>query len=149
MIKGILYNKNYNIKQHISIEVFRRKLMRVVALVGKSGTGKSYKALALAHEKEIDYIIDDGLFIKGNKIIAGKSAKREKTKISAVKRALFMEKRHKEAVIEKLHKSNPRSVLILGTSEKMVNQISENLRISPINEFLNICSKPKNLMIPR
>lgn len=112
--------------------------MRVVALVGKSGTGKSYKASALAHEKEIDYIIDDGLFIKGSKIIAGKSAKREKTRISAVKTALFMEKRHKEAVIEKIVEYKPTSILLLGTSVKMINEIAKNLKILPIHEIVYI-----------
>ncbi|WP_432662763.1 Asp23/Gls24 family envelope stress response protein [Wukongibacter baidiensis] len=112
--------------------------MRVVALVGKSGTGKSYKALSLAHEKEINCIIDDGLFIKGRKIIAGRSAKREKTKIAAVKRALFMNKQHRENVIEKLKEHNPPSILLIGTSEKMVNQISENLKIAPIDEIVYI-----------
>lgn len=52
--------------------------MEIVALVGQSGSGKSYKAIMLAKEKSIEYIIDDGLLIKGNKIVAGKSAK-EKT----------------------------------------------------------------------
>lgn len=112
--------------------------MRVIALVGKSGTGKSYKALALAHDKEIDYIIDDGLFIKGSKIIAGSSAKRENTKISAVKRALFMNQSHRQAVIEKIQEHKPTSILILGTSEKMVKQISENLTIAPIDEIVYI-----------
>lgn len=112
--------------------------MKVVALVGKSGTGKSYKALSLAHEKEINCIIDDGLFIKGRKIIAGRSAKREKTKIAAVKRALFMNKQHREDVVEKLKEHNPYNILIIGTSEKMVKQISENLEISPIDEIVYI-----------
>ena len=57
--------------------------MKIVALVGQSGTGKSYKALHLAHEKEIEYIIDDGLLIKGNKILAGKSAKRRIRSLSS------------------------------------------------------------------
>ncbi len=112
--------------------------MRVVALVGKSGTGKSYKAVCLAHGKEIDYIIDDGLFIKGNKIIAGRSAKREKTKISAVKRALFTDINHKRSVIEKIERHSPQSILVLGTSEKMVSYICENLEIGSINEMIYI-----------
>lgn len=112
--------------------------MRVVALVGKSGTGKSYKASALAHEKKINYIIDDGLFIKGNKIIAGKSAKRERTRISAVKTALFMEKKHRQAIIETISQYKPASILILGTSKKMIKQIAENLGIVSVNEIVYI-----------
>lgn len=112
--------------------------MRVVALVGKSGTGKSYKALELAHDKGIDYIVDDGLLIKGSKIIAGKSAKAEKTKISAVKRALFMEKDHRQDIITKIEEHNPTCILILGTSDKMVNYISENLKVGPIDKTIYI-----------
>jgi len=38
--------------------------MKVIALVGGSGTGKSHKALLIAHKENIEYIIDDGLLIK-------------------------------------------------------------------------------------
>ncbi|WIF96169.1 Asp23/Gls24 family envelope stress response protein [Caminicella sporogenes] len=112
--------------------------MKVIALVGKSGTGKSYKALSLAHEKDIEYIIDDGLLIRENKIIAGKSAKRELTKISAVKRALFLNEEHRKSVIDAIEREKPKSILILGTSEKMVRNISENLGINYIDEIVYI-----------
>ncbi len=49
--------------------------MQVFALVGSSGTGKSYKAFVVASERGIEYIIDDGLLIGGTRIYAGKSAK--------------------------------------------------------------------------
>ena len=63
--------------------------MRVIALVGKTGTGKSYQCIELAREENIESIIDDGLLISGNKILAGKSAKHETTKMASVKRAIF------------------------------------------------------------
>ena len=63
--------------------------MITVALTGASGTGKSHRSIWLAGEKGLDYIIDDGILICRNKIVAGNSAKREKTKIGAVKRAIF------------------------------------------------------------
>ena len=50
--------------------------MKVYALVGRSGTGKSHHSMWVARENNIDYIIDDGLLVSDNKIIAGKSAKR-------------------------------------------------------------------------
>ena len=50
--------------------------MEVIALVGPSGTGKSHRALLVAHNNQADAIIDDGLLIKDGTIIAGKSAKR-------------------------------------------------------------------------
>ncbi|MCT4619732.1 MAG: Asp23/Gls24 family envelope stress response protein [Marinisporobacter sp.] len=112
--------------------------MKVVALVGKSGTGKSYRALNLAHEKEIAYIIDDGLFIQGNKIIAGKSAKRQKTSVAAVKTALFTHEDHREEVKLAIQDENPRGILILGTSKKMVDKIAMHLNICPIEEYIYI-----------
>ena len=63
--------------------------MDVIALVGPSGTGKSHRALIVAHEHKADAIIDDGILIKDGKIIAGSSAKRESSKIMAVRRAIF------------------------------------------------------------
>ena len=50
--------------------------IKVYAFVGPSGTGKSYRAQMVAAENGIEYIIDDGLFIKDNEIIAGNSAKK-------------------------------------------------------------------------
>ncbi|QXM05225.1 Asp23/Gls24 family envelope stress response protein [Crassaminicella indica] len=112
--------------------------MKVIALVGKSGTGKSYRALSLAHEKNINYIIDDGLFIKGNKIIAGKSAKRQATSVAAVKTALFIHQDHREEVKGAIKEEKPDGVLILGTSKKMVDKISMQLDIAPIEEYIYI-----------
>ena len=42
--------------------------MEVVAFVGPSGTGKSHRAIGVAHNNNCDAIIDDGLLIKGTKI---------------------------------------------------------------------------------
>ncbi|MDD2573411.1 MAG: hypothetical protein WCS98_04710 [Bacillota bacterium] len=103
--------------------------MQVTSLVGISGTGKSYKALLVAKENNIEYVIDDGLFIKGNKIIAGASAKKEPTKIAAVRRALFMEPQHREEVAEAIRRHKPGRVLILGTSDGMVDRITQALSI--------------------
>ena len=68
--------------------------MYICALVGPSGTGKSHRALWVAKEHNIDYIIDDGLLIRGNGVVAGKSAKREKTRVGAVKTAVFTDDEH-------------------------------------------------------
>ena len=112
--------------------------MKVVALVGVSGTGKSYRALALAHEKDIDYIIDDGLLITGNKVIAGKSAKREDTAVGAVKTALFTKEEHKILVKDAINQVQPKGFLILGTSTRMVDKIAEELEIGPVQEYVYI-----------
>lgn len=103
--------------------------MRIVGLIGPSGTGKSYRAAWIAREKGLDFIIDDGILIKGNSIIAGKSAKREATKIRSIKCALFSDEDHADSVIRAIDTYKPRSILILGTSDKMIENIVERLKI--------------------
>lgn len=112
--------------------------MKVYALVGKSGTGKSHRAMRVAFEKNIDYIIDDGLLIEGTKKVAGKSAKREDTKIAAVKRAIFFHDDHKKEVNEILRENDEKSILLIGTSTRMVEQICDNLELGKIDEFVFI-----------
>ena len=74
--------------------------MKIYAFVGPSGTGKSYRAQYVANERGINYIIDDGLLIKGNAIIAGSSAKKAATKIETVKLALFSKEEQKKEIAE-------------------------------------------------
>ncbi len=112
--------------------------MEIYALVGTSGTGKSYKALELAYENDIKYIIDDGLLIHENKIIAGVSAKQAKTVMAAVKRAIFNDENHRKNVKLKLKEENIDKILILGTSDKMINQIIEKLEIKELYKTINI-----------
>lgn len=112
--------------------------MEVFALVGPSGTGKSHRALIVAHEHNIDTIIDDGLLIKDSKIIAGYSAKKEPSKIRAVKRAIFMEVDHAREVCDAIKKVNPGRILILGTSKNMVEKIVSVLGLPPISKVINI-----------
>lgn len=112
--------------------------MRVAALIGESGTGKSYKAIMLAKELGIEYIIDDGLLIKGTKVLAGKSAKREETIVSAVKRALFMDKDHRKEMKEAINNLKPEAILILGTSDRMVDKIVKILEIPEITRRIYI-----------
>ena len=50
--------------------------MKVYSLSGRSGTGKSFQAINLCKEKDIESLIDDGRFIYRNKVISGISAKR-------------------------------------------------------------------------
>lgn len=112
--------------------------MKTFALVGKTGTGKSFRALEIAKTNEIDAIIDDGLLIFESKILAGSSAKHEKTRIASVKRAIFESDSHAESVRNAIFKNNINSVLILGTSEKMVNQIAKRLELLPIDNIIKI-----------
>jgi len=112
--------------------------MRVVAFVGPSGTGKSHRALTLAHDHHSEAIIDDGLLIKGTKILAGSSAKSEQNKVQAVKRAIFMDKAHRDSVKNALIKSNVENLLIIGTSDKMADKICENLSLPAPAEYVRI-----------
>lgn len=63
--------------------------VRTLALVGKSGTGKSHKAQLIAKQNGASFIIDDGLLIHGPRVLAGHSAKREKTRLGAIKESYF------------------------------------------------------------
>ncbi|SCG81983.1 hypothetical protein DW1_0363 [Proteiniborus sp. DW1] len=112
--------------------------MEIIALIGHSGTGKSYKAIAVAKERDIEYIIDDGLLIRGNKIVAGKSAKRENTIVSAIRRAVFMDNVHRLEVRNAIIKHNPSKILILGTSDKMIDKITSSLRLPEACERIYI-----------
>lgn len=105
------------------------KGLSVYALVGPSGTGKSFRAKLIAQKHGIDYIIDDGLLIKEDKIIAGRTAKKESSFLGAVRIALFDDKDHRDEVAKAIQKNDIKKILILGTSVKMVNKISQRLQI--------------------
>lgn len=112
--------------------------IKVYAFVGPSGTGKSYRAQMVANENNIHYIIDDGLFIKDNEIIAGESAKKAPTKIETVKKALFLKQEQKDEIKKAIKKYKPESILILGTSDGMVNKIAANIGLPPIEKIIYI-----------
>lgn len=113
-------------------------ILRVVGFVGPSGTGKSHRAPWVARENGISYIIDDGLLIKGNQVVAGISAKRESTKIASIKRALFLDPYHAEKVKNALLQKGADSVLILGTSDGMVKSIAERLGLGDVSYTIYI-----------
>ena len=112
--------------------------IKVYAFVGPSGTGKSYRAQMVANENNIHYIIDDGLFINDKEIIAGESAKKAPTKIETVKKALFLQQAQKDEIRKAIEKYKPESILILGTSDGMVNKIAANIGLPPIEKIIYI-----------
>ena len=112
--------------------------MRVYAFVGPSGTGKSYRAQMVAGENNIEYIIDDGLLVNENEVVAGTSAKKAPTKIETVKHAIFIDEEEKESMKEAIKKLKPESILILGTSDGMVEKIAENLGLPKIEKTIYI-----------
>ena len=108
------------------------------AFVGPSGTGKSYRAQMVAGAYNIKFIIDDGLLVKENAIVAGQSAKKAPTKIETIKKALFNDEKQKSEMQEAIIRLSPKSILILGTSDKMVKTIAENLGLPPIKKTIYI-----------
>ena len=112
--------------------------MKIYGLSGKSGTGKSYNAGELCGRMHIPAIIDDGLFICGSTIVAGTSAKKQETRIGAVKTALFMDNSHCAEVRAAIRRTKPDSILILGTSDDMVEKIAERLGLPKPSRIIHI-----------
>ena len=112
--------------------------MEVIAFVGPSGTGKSYRSLIVAKENNADGIIDDGLLISQGKVIAGTSAKKEDTRIASVKHALFIPNKYASEMRSALKKGKIKKLMILGTSEGMAVKIAKRLEIGPIKQFIHI-----------
>ena len=126
------------ILDNINLNLGLTNKIKVYAFVGPSGTGKSYRAQMVAGEYDIHYIIDDGLFIKDNEVIAGNSAKKAPTKIETVKHALFSTEEEKIEIRKAMKKYKPESILILGTSDNMVQKIAENLSLPQIEKTIYI-----------
>ncbi len=103
--------------------------IKVYAFVGPSGTGKSYRAQMIARENNVSYIIDDGLLVRDNNVIAGTSAKKAPTKVETVKKAIFINEKDKTEMKRALKKYKPESILILGTSDGMIDKITDNLSL--------------------
>jgi uncharacterized alkaline shock family protein YloU len=114
------------------------KGVRIFALVGESGTGKSFRAKLVAQKYGIELIIDDGLLINDHRILAGHSAKKEKTFLAAVKVALFDDKTHRDEVARKLQSERFSKILIIGTSIKMVNKIADRLQLPQPSRIIKI-----------
>lgn len=112
--------------------------MKVYALVGKSGTGKSYQAMNVCRTKNIVGIIDDGLFIHNNDVVAGISAKRQPTVVGAIKTALFSKDDHRNDVVKKIKTIQPESLLLIGTSDEMVERIRVRLELPEFTEVIHI-----------
>ncbi|MDF0728543.1 hypothetical protein PY093_18065 [Cytobacillus sp. S13-E01] len=101
--------------------------MEIYGLYGKSGTGKSHKVFKVLYDLKINAVIDDGLLIVNKKKVAGKTAKNENSLIAATKRATFYSDSHRDEVYTYIRKANINSLLIVGTSKKMISKIVERL----------------------
>lgn len=112
--------------------------MKIVGLVGPPGSGKSHHALMVAHEHNIKFVIDDGLLINANHIVAGVSSKRQPTKVGAIKTAMFFDEEHAEIVREAIEEMAPESILVLGTSQGMIDRIVDRLGLPEPSEMIRI-----------
>lgn len=117
---------------------FKRKKISVYAFYGPSGTGKSHHAKIVAEMVKTNVLIDDGLLIKDERIIAGKSAKLELSYMGAVRAALFDDKEHRDNVAKAIRSHHIKSILILGTSEKMILKITSRLQLPNPTRFIKI-----------
>lgn len=110
----------------------------VVAFVGSSGTGKSTRAVNVAHREHIDYIIDDGLLIYGSRIVAGTSAKRAPTRMESVRQALFSHETRAATMRRALVEQAPDQLMVLGTSDGMIEKICDNLHLRRPDRLIRI-----------
>lgn len=104
----------------------------VVGFIGTSGSGKSHRATEVAKDLGISYIIDDGILIYHNRVVAGSSAKLAKTRVGSLKRAVFYDEEHREEVRAAIRKYKPQAILVLGTSDNMIEKIVDCLALPPI-----------------
>ncbi|MBR3142342.1 MAG: hypothetical protein IKF09_04220 [Clostridiales bacterium] len=110
----------------------------VIAFVGPSGTGKSTRAIKVARDNNIYYIIDDGLLINGSRIVAGTSAKKAPTKMESVRQAIFVDPTRSSVMRRALVESMPRALMVLGTSDSMLNKICDNLWLNRPSMLIRI-----------
>lgn len=118
--------------------LYHPRSVKVYSLIGKSGTGKSYRSQVIASKYHIPLIIDDGLLIRGSKLIAGRSAKQADNFLTAMKLALFRDEEHRSEVIKALQEEKFRRILIIGTSEKMANVIAGRLNLPRPDKIFKI-----------
>lgn len=112
--------------------------MKVIGFSGKSGTGKSFLAIKIAKQNNADAIIDDGILIHNGSIIGGESAKKQSNTMTAIKTALFENKEYREDVSKAFKKYKIKSVLILGTSDRMVDKIANKLGLPKVSKYIHI-----------
>ncbi len=112
--------------------------MRIVGFSGKSGTGKSFVSAELSGRLGIEAIIDDGLLIYRGNIVAGRSSKKEPTMLGAVKTAVFTDDGHRDEVAKAVKDLGIESVMVIGTSDRMVDRICERLSLGLPDEHIHI-----------
>ncbi len=118
--------------------------MIVYGFYGPSGTGKSYHALYLCHQLGIEDFIDDGLYIRHGRKVAGISAKYEQHRMAAIRRAIFDDPQHSQMVRRAIVQYRPEKLLIIGTSRRMVQRIAERLELPSPEKWIHISEVAKS-----
>lgn len=121
-------------------ELLREQLqdIAVVAFIGPSGTGKSTRAIAIARKHQIAYLIDDGLLIHRHQIVAGASAKKANSRLESVRQALFADETRAANMRRALAEHQPTTLMILGTSDAMLQKICANLWLNQPTMLIRI-----------
>ncbi|MDR2179639.1 MAG: hypothetical protein LBP21_04985 [Synergistaceae bacterium] len=119
-------------------------LIEVLAFVGAAGTGKSQRASQVARQYGIDFVIDDGLLVSKGQIMAGKSAKSEKNMVRAIRRALFEYAPHRLEVVDFLAAHVPCKVMVIATSNSMMEKIVEKLGLPRPQRVIDITEVASN-----
>jgi len=134
-------NSEPDIDTVLNSEVLTRNFLSqiaIIAFVGQSGTGKSTRAIAVARQNNIEYLIDDGLLINGGRIVAGTSAKKAPSKMESVRQALFVDPTRSQVMRRAIVESNPTAIMILGTSDSMLEKITSNLWLNKPSMLIRI-----------
>ena len=113
--------------------------IKVYAFIGPSGTGKSYRAQMVANEYNINYIIDDGILIKENDIIAGSSEKKAPKKIETVKKAIFINEQERNDMKKGFRQCTLESFFLLCFSASATISMTSASLINRIDFY---CSVP-------
>ena len=71
-------------------------------------------------------------------MVAGISAKRQPTVVGAIKTALFSKDDHRNDVVKKIKTIQPESLLLIGTSDEMVERIRVRLELPEFTEVIHI-----------
>lgn len=118
--------------------LYRFKAIKIFGFIGPSGSGKSFRSSFLIDKYNIDILIDDGLIIREQKIITGRTAKQANNIMDAVGTAIFESKADRTAARNALEKVKFKRVLIIGTSERMVCKICDALLLPYPKKVINI-----------
>ena len=128
LFNKFMFNNVLNAIKDVSVAIKHRFVkIKVYALVGAAGTGKSFRSHLIADKYAIPLIIDDGVLIKNMKIIAGSSAKFEDNVFDAIRRSVFEDDIHRNEIVDALRKEDFSKILILGTSLRMIDKIITRL----------------------